>query len=258
MILGVEEDVDVSPRRSIEELLHRSRRHGFVPVRKAFVQAGGPRNPRPGPLARLVAAGDRVGLDLYLSALVTASKPPHAVSGIAGKAWARIAGVDGARGDQSISRAWGRLERHKLIRRSRMGRKLVVHLLSEDGQGADYVHPSKTGDAYFKLPLTYWSEAILGHMSLAGRAMWLIVADFKDWRALPTERAKEWYGLSADTAQRGLKELVDRNVIRTRLIRKEAPLTSLGYTWAREYRPLVVLPQVSQTEEEVVPLISVS
>ncbi len=45
-------------------------------------------------------------------------------------------------------------------------------------------------------------------LSLPGKAVLLIAHSLRPGFALPVEKAPEWYGISADTAQRGLAELV--------------------------------------------------
>ena len=52
---------------------------------------------------------------------------------------------------------------------------------------------------------------------------------------LQVERAPKYYGFSADTAQRGFRELVDVGIIRRQRVRKVAPLAPEGYTFENRY-----------------------
>lgn len=47
---------------------------------------------------------------------------------------------------------------------------------------------------------------------------------------LPAERAPQWYGLSADTAGRGLRELEARGLLNRAVKVKKAPQAPKGYT----------------------------
>ena len=48
---------------------------------------------------------------------------------------------------------------------------------------------------------------------------------------LPVEKAPQWYGISADTAQRGLASLVQYGVLKVASIPKLAPLAPRGVTY---------------------------
>jgi hypothetical protein len=52
---------------------------------------------------------------------------------------------------------------------------------------------------------------------------------------LPLEQVKGWYGISADTAARGIDVLVRHELMQWRRVRKKAPLAPLGYTYERRY-----------------------
>ena len=52
---------------------------------------------------------------------------------------------------------------------------------------------------------------------------------------LPAEKAPEWYGISADTAQRGLASLMKHDVLKVTRTHKPAPLAPKGFTYDSHY-----------------------
>lgn len=221
----------VSREETIASLLAASQRRR-VPLRRVFVQKGAQNKPKPGALASFVKRHDRLGLDLYLLAVAAATHEPFEVRYGAG-VWAR--GVGLTRGVASISRAWKRIAALKLITRGRKGRKANVRLLNEDGSGAAYTPPGLVkGDVYMQIPLAYWLEGHHASLSLPAKGMLLIGLTLPDNFVLPAERMKVWYGLSADTADRGLRELVQKGLMGRRPEWKRAPLTDSGFT--KQYR----------------------
>lgn len=230
-----------TPRETVEDLLRTAGRlEGAAPVRAVFLQQGSQNRPKPGPLATLVRNGDRRGLDLYLILKAVASAPPfNSHRGAA--VWARALRHTGiSANEQTVSKIWARLERYQLITRGKHGRLADVTLLREDGSGRPYTHPGeKNGrdrieDRYLQLPVAYWldaDEAWSSTLSVPAKAMLLIGLSLPPGFVLPVERAKPWYGVSGDTAQRGLAELVRRGVVVRTRIPKKAPLAPQGFTF---------------------------
>jgi len=77
--------------------------------------------------------------------------------------------------------------------------------LHEAGDGEPYAYPQKE---YFKLPFAYWTdeEAWYVSLSFAAKATLLVALSLRPPFVLPAERAPAWYGLSADTVDRGLRD----------------------------------------------------
>lgn len=200
----------LTQQETIEELLAQSGR-GIVPIRKTFVQQGRGANTSPGPLASFVAAHDDRGLDAYLLLHALASAEPWNCSYPAGT-WVRAldlasdASPSSARG--AVSKVMKRLEDRQLVRRSRSGRRASVTLLREDGSGETYDHPHKSGDArWLQLPYAYWLQQHFLKLSLPAKALLLVALSLPDGFYLPSERAPEWYGISPDSTEKGLREL---------------------------------------------------
>lgn len=233
------EDI-ATPRETVDALLKSAnRQHGAVPLRRSFVQQGTRSVPEPGPLAALVRNGDRRGLDLFLLLKAVASSEPYN-SHRGASVWARALSHTGVPTDeQAISKIWSRLDnKHGLVARSRYGRLADVTLLREDGSRRAYVHPGKSREPYFQLPVAYWlneDEEWSATLTLPAKALLLIALSLQPGFALPVEKAPHWYGLSADSAQRGLAELAKRKVLNRARIPKKAPLAPRGFTYDTRY-----------------------
>lgn len=203
---------------TIGMLLDRSQRPTrTVPIRNTFVQQGAQRSPKPGPLATLVKHRDDRALGLFLIALAVASGGDHSVTEWA-TTWARTFGVfKETPGRAAVSRAWNRLEKLKLIKRQRaeLG-KTRVTLLREDGSGNEYRHAHRSSERYFQLPFEYWTSDERWHdtLTLPAKSVLLIALSFRSVEfALPQDQVPKWYGISADTAGRGLSELREQGII---------------------------------------------
>ena len=227
-----------TPQSTIEALLRRSKRHD-LPLRRTFVQRGTPRSPEPGPLAEFVRRHDDRGLELYLLFRAVASAAPWNVEESA-RVWARSLDLGSDRSALSaISKIWKRLEDRRLIRRDRLARSVSITALREDGSGEPYVHPRDQGheELYFRLPFAYWmaEERWYRTLNLAETALLLIALSLADGFILPYESARHWYGVSPDTAERGLRGLHRRGLLRMRRAIREAPLAPEGYVEERHY-----------------------
>lgn len=212
----------LSQHETIALLLQRSGRPTkAVPIRSTFVQRGTNLKPKPGPLASLVAGRRGRPLDLLLLVHAVASAGDFSVTEWS-TTWARCIGLfDDSSGPTAVSRCWKCLQDERLIKRGRGEKgKARITVLREDGSGRRYSHPWGKGkqkkELYFQLPYEYWDEEHRYHLSLSlpGKAMLLIALSMtKEQFSLPQERVPQWYGISADTAGRGLAELRDRGIL---------------------------------------------
>lgn len=206
----------LSQEATIRLLLERSKRpNRTVPIRRQFLQQGSSGAPAPGPLRSLVRRSQPRALDLYLLVSAVTSNGDFAVTEWA-TTWARsIGNHDERSGTIAVSRAWKALRDLKLIERKRgEAGKSVITKLREDGSGAPYTPPGGSGDPYFQLPFEFWDHGLHESLSLPGKAMLLITLSLRKERfALPQDRMPTWYGISADTAGRGLRELQEKGVL---------------------------------------------
>lgn len=237
-ILGIVEGPPTPTQAdAIEELVSRSQRKRAVQIRKTFLQQNVKGRPIPGPLHAFVRSHDERALDLYLLVRLVAVRKPYQVAIEAG-GWARALGLPRKSGPETVSRIWRRIADLQLITRRRQSRTACVTLLREDGSGRPYVSPSgtaDTGDTYLNIPLEYWTEGWYSMLGLAGKAMLLIALSLGDGFYLPVEKVKDWYGLSADTATRGLAQLQKCRILVREQKYKKAPLTALGWTFDYRY-----------------------
>lgn len=228
-----------TPSETIEALLDRSARpKRAVPIRRTFLQQGTSGDGAvPGPIAEFVTHGDETALDLWLLARAVTSGEGHDVA-LAAQTWARA--LEGCRSTIStpgVSKALSRLEGRRLITRGRSGRWSKVTVLREDGSGAPYTHPGDNSAAkpddegssmYFQLPYEYWLDGWCAVLTLPEKAMLLISLSLADGFYLPVEKVPQWYGFSADSAQRGLAGLVRHGLLDRKRVTKKAPLAPSG------------------------------
>lgn len=222
-----------------------------VPLRKTFVQANKGGESRHGPLKDFVTGRDLRGLRAYLMIVGACSNGDNGWTTEHDSAvWARLMDIHETATSQSARtgawRALRRLADRHLIECSRSGTKIKVTLLREDGSGKAYDRP--VGDTeenrFLQIPTTFWTQGRDEKLSLPGLALFLVVAREKKWAAFPAEWAPKWYGWSADTHERGLKQLVDLKFVQTRAFKKKAPLAPAGFTIAHQYqRAPIMLPR---------------
>lgn len=178
-------------------------------------------------------------LDLYLLVHAIASTPPYDVT-LPARVWAQALGmpVNGSSAVHiSTTLSW--LEDRELIETSRVGNARRILLLSDDGSGSPYRHPALMAPdervGYFKLSFDYWLERWHTSLDLAATAVLLIALSLPDRFVLPQRHAAEWYGISRDTVQRGLKSLRDLGLLTYTSASKVAPAAPGGMTVDRIY-----------------------
>jgi hypothetical protein len=232
-----------TPLQTREALLNRATRKA-TPIRRSFVQAPRGSDSRAGPLAGFVRRGDHRGLLTYLLALAVTSSSNE--DGWAttrdGLVWARALGMTSTTNTSVAARAaawktFGRLEGQGLVRRARGEKKtqIKVTLLREDGSGQDYTHPGQEGH-YFQLPHRFWTEEYFDTLGLPATAMLLVLLTGRGKQKLPQERMPSWYGWSADTAERGMKQLRQVGLVEVSAFKRPEPLAPRGWTAVNEYQ----------------------
>jgi hypothetical protein len=230
-----------SARETLEDLLKRSKRDR-IPVRRTFLQLGEGRWSSPGPLAAFVNPPRPRALDLYLLLHAGASARPWDVTQPA-MSWARMLGMPSTRSSETtISRTWNWLEDQRLVRTKRSGRIRSVYLLLEDGTKRPYSRPvpgqSFTRRGYFNVPHEYFLDDWYQRLKLPAKATLMICLAQKPIFTLPTEHAAGWYGISADTLQRGLDQLAKAGLLHRWWRSKKAPRARYGLTKINHYRLL--------------------
>ena len=107
-------------------------------------------------------------------------------------------------------------------------------LLDESGDGEPYSHPGKKG-RFFKLPYAYWRDGWSEKLALPSKFVLLIALSCQKSFTLPLSKAPDWYGISSDTAARGLEELIEKRLLRCQRTRKKAPLAPKGFSYDRHF-----------------------
>jgi hypothetical protein len=215
--------------------LEESQRPGKVPLRVAFCQRGHGPQTEPGLLAQFSRRGRESALDQYLLALAWASKSPFDVARDS-RIWARACGLGtGESGRAAVSRNWKFMRSIGLVEVERRGRLASVKLLREDGSGESYVHPGTLKQRYFRLPFEYWTEGDYHRLTLPGKVLLLVALSLPDQFYLPADRGPGWYGMSASTIERGLRELRRQGILNAVRERRIAPLAPEGFTIVNLY-----------------------
>jgi hypothetical protein len=219
----------------VEALLAETNR-GIVPIRLDFVQQGHGATTAPGPLSRFLRSHDDRGLEayLFLHAMASAHAPYSCV--LPSGAWVRVLGLAddatmmSARG--AVSKIMKRLADRNLVTRGRTKRRAAITLLREDGLGELFERPMgrSRAERWLQLPHAYWAERHYRNLSLPAKTMLLIALTQRDRFQLPEERAPKWYGVSADSAGDGLRELVAEGLLQRDHIWEEDHRSDTGWT----------------------------
>lgn len=170
-------------------------------------------------------------------------------------AWARMLDLPQTTASEAgISRNFTWLEERRLARSERHRRVRKVFLLQEDGSGKKFRRATGADRGYFKVPYEYFTQRWHGELALAGKATLILCLAQAPTFVLPAEHAAGWYGISADTLQRGLDELRDLGLIKVWSRAKKAPRTRFGYTVENHYAlqgPFARAPIGSSAESQV-------
>jgi len=239
---------------TIEYYLERSRRDA-LPLALGFLQGRNEQNrPIPGPFSHFVRRGRGTALEQYLLLHAIASGETEGFDVRLGAAtWARAiggyfdpeTGVIEAAALHAVSRNWGFLKEIGLVETERVGRKVRARLLADDGSGEAYRHigagmkgKKLNGHGYLKLPYTYWRQGWHEKLSLPAKAMLLIALYQGDGFSLPYNKLSEWYGISAATGQRGLRELREGGLLHRERHRRRDPESPVGFADVYHYQLL--------------------
>lgn len=234
----------VTAADTVDAIVSASKRQRFFPLRLEFLRKTVEGEIVPGPFPRLVNAGDRRALLLYLLLVTKVSAEPWD-STLPATVWARALGLplpESKTARSTISKIWLRLERHGLVIRRRQRRLANVSLLREDGSGKEYTNPGDARDRYLRVPLALWQEGPQSSterwyqvFTLPELAVLIIARSLSDDFPLPQEKGPEWYGISADTISRGLTGLKNHDLLFVNKTLKQAPLSPVGYTEEKRY-----------------------
>jgi DNA-binding HxlR family transcriptional regulator len=208
---------------------------GYTKIRHILVQLPNDQASRTSTVGKLLTARKHRALVLYLMLLMCWPWLQSRRRPLEAAVWVRgLTAVKGLTWSAStLSRAWADLEEAGLITRHREGRNVRIEPRREDG-AADYTVPTKARDrwnTYYVLPDDLWANETFATLSFPGLAVLLIIASQTSKKpdcTLPYERAKEWYGLSAKSVQKGVKDLEAHGLIHKREEMFAAPLSPTG------------------------------
>jgi hypothetical protein len=157
--------------------------------------------------------GGEVRLKLYLTLTLLAVSEPYTITrDITARTWAETLGLSDPdeNGARRIREALKWLDDHDFVRvERRPGRPPSLRLLDPSGNGADYHRPRSR---YVKLPVGYWDQEWITHLSASATALLIILLDLLGGKnrpdSMPASREqRRRYGLSPDSWTRATKEL---------------------------------------------------
>lgn len=180
------------------------------------------------------------------------------------RVWARAFGTTEhatlSSASNAVSKALQKLEERQLLARRRIGRERTIQLtlLREDGSGEPYVRPDghALGDRFLRLSHEFWLAGWIDTLTLPGLAMLLVALHEPHGFHLPAEKVPDWYGWSADTAERGLAELLDAGLLTKQRLRRIEPLSASGHGYINRYflqPPFAAVPGGRPAEPELLP-----
>jgi len=108
-------------------------------------------------------------------------------------------------------------------------------------------------ERFLLLPNIYWLDGWHEELDLPATVMLLVALHERDGFKLPTERMPQWYGWSADTAERGLASLAKLEILSVTTRMTKAPLSPTGLAKTNEYtlqplwRPVSKAPAVNKS-----------
>jgi hypothetical protein len=254
MIRAVKSSEIADRQYTIEHYLERSKREA-LPLALGFLQSrNAQKRPIAGPLSHFVRRGRETALEQYLLLHAIASGEQEGFDVRLGAAtWARAiggyfnssTGVIEPAALHAVSRNWRFLRDLKLIETERVGRQVRARLLADDGSGKPYQHIGAGmkgkrlgGSGYLKLPYEYWRQRWHENLSLSAKAMLLIALYQGDGFSLPYNKVPEWYGISAATGERGLRELRHQGLLHRERHRRPDPESPVGFSDVYHYQLL--------------------
>ncbi|MGF0313705.1 hypothetical protein [Rhodococcus sp. IEGM1428] len=222
---GLQDQKPPTPDEAVQALLDAGKR-GYVTLRNVLAQhpPGTAAGTRDAKLAEFVTRRQERALDAFL--LLHALQPVGiSADPLPLGAWANLLSTRNPCSVTTVSKTFRILEDMDLITRRRRGPSTVIEPLHEDGSKDPWFRPgsnSSIKEGFFTLPHEYWTSGYADQLRLPGKAMLLIILKETQSPTRPTfsmavERAKDWYGISERTAERGYKELGDLGLIDTRI-----------------------------------------
>ena len=98
-----------------------------------------------------------------------------------------------------------------------------------------YTRPTSADDLWLNLPYRYWLDEWNQKLTLPGKALLLIALSLDDGFYLPLQKAQPWYGISRNTAQRGIADLIEHGLLDKAEEWVEAPLSDIGHRLVARY-----------------------
>lgn len=204
----------------LEQAVAKSQRTSGIQLPTEFVRDEKGGNP---PVARMNRGGrgGEVRLKLYLTLVLVAARPPHALKQqIPANVWARMLDLDDpdGLGARRVANALRWLGKNGFIDLSaRRGAPPGVKLLSATGNRKAFVRGS---GIYVGVPIGLWKYGWINRLSGSGLALLIVLLDLQGGKRFSAASPpslpgplRDRYGLSDDTWTRASKQLVDLGLL---------------------------------------------
>ncbi len=198
------------------------------PLRRSFVERE-EGDQQLTPLAKLLRTQDEVGgkggglrISLLMSIIWICARAPYSTTRVA-PYWAELLGREDPReeGARTIRDCLHELSDRGFIALRPEGSRIEIVLKNESGQeqplGLRQYRPPYGLEPYLQVPRTFWTTGLVGRLSGAGVAMYLVSLaltrhDSTDF-FIAGRFFEERFGISRSSRKRGLAELVHENVL---------------------------------------------
>ena len=227
-------------QEDLDEYLAKSHRAGYVPLAKIFCRPATTGDETT--LSKLVRAHDVATLDLYQLVLVKAVslRQGDLATGVGpypARVWGRLLGIGEMTGLSALSRILRRAEFRQLLRREHRGSGIVLYPLREEGDGGDYARPlGGRRRPYLQIPLQYWKDGWDRLLTLPAKAMLLVLLSREDWSVLPFDEVEDWYSITRETAEKGIRELKKVGLLEASVSQERRLLSVHVYDRVTRYR----------------------
>lgn len=204
---------------ALRDAVKASKRKTTVQLPVSFARL--PPEEGPPPLARMIRGGqgDEVRLKLYLTLLMLAAKPPRTIRPRSTRYYASVLRLEGDRGERRVRAAQRWLTENNFICYEKInGHSPKMEVLHPDGSGLEY--PLENGPRFIGPPLQLWQSGELLRLTAPALAVYIAILELTGGReaAWGTGDRKQEYALSETTWTKVAAELVERELIKTRVV----------------------------------------
>lgn len=237
LVMPMTDNPELATSADTRDDMTRLAGRGYSQYRHILVQLPDRDKPRRSTLGKMLSARRHRELLLYMLVLTCWPWLEDNKEPLASDVWIRALTAKGGLtwSSSTLSRAWTHLEELGLIRRKRED-KLVRVIPRREDAGEEYTAPGGRDDrwnAYFTIPDSFWKRETFAKLSFPGLVMLLVIAKETQYQKecwLTYELLKDWYGVTAGSAQNGVADLDRLGLLHRRVEPIKASLSKTGGT----------------------------